>query len=416
MSEDRVVELLDVASIFSGGTPSKSDSRFWGGSVPWLSAKDLKSFKVCDSIDRVTEAAIGNGTRAVGAGATLILVRGMQLFKSVPIAFATARVTFNQDVKAIVPNEAIDGAFLAYALQAREAQLSLGVSAAGHGTGRLSTGTLETLPIWLPSLAEQRRIAAVLDTWVEAIALNERLHRAKSERFAWLRRAMLSGKVRLPGFAKPWRSTALSSVLHEHSGRSTGEEPVFSVSVHRGLVDQIEHLGRSFAAANTAHYNLVRPGDIVYTKSPTGDFPLGIIKQSKVDREVIVSPLYGVFTPTSRALGLLLDSYFADPEAALRYLTPLVQKGAKNTIAVTNTQFLQGRVMLPSDEGEITALAAVQGFALTDFAGGEDELALLRRQQRGLMQKLLTGEWRVPATGDAFAPGGPAADRLEAAE
>lgn len=54
---------------------------------------------------------------------------------------------------------------------------------------------------------------------------------------------------------------------------------------------------------------------------------------------------------------------------------------------------------------------------LDDAVGLEQRrAALLRLQKRGLMQKLLTGEWRVHATGDAFAPGGPAADRLEAAE
>lgn len=73
-----------------------------------------------------------------------------------------------------------------------------------------------------------------------------------------------------------------------------------SVTVRKGLINQIEHLGRSYAAVDTGHYNRVLPGDIVHTKSPAGDFPLGIIKQSKILAEVIVSPLYGVFTPTNR--------------------------------------------------------------------------------------------------------------------
>ena len=51
-----------------------------------------------------------------------------------------------------------------------------------------------------------------------------------------------------------------------------------------------------------------------------------------------------------------------------------------------------------------------------DWRLSVDAVSALRRQKRGLMQKLLTGEWRVPATDDALAPGGPAADRLEAAE
>jgi type I restriction enzyme S subunit len=160
-------------------------------------------------------------------------------------------------------------------------------------------------------------------------------------------------------------------------------------------VNQIEHLGRSFAAAETSHYNRVLPGDIVYTKSPTGDFPLGIIKQSKISEEVIVSPLYGVFTPASRALGVILDALFESPIAVRNYLHPLVQKGAKNTIAITNRRFLEGRLCLPLDPTEQSAIAEVIEVSQAELTAIEAEIELLAHQKRGLMQKLLTGEWRV---------------------
>lgn len=243
---------------------------------------------------------------------------------------------------------------------------------------------------------EQRRIGTVLKAWDEGIAIAERLAAARRERFGWLRETVLGGRARMRGCTRSWRRIRLADVLHEHRETSTGVEPVYSVSVHQGLIDQIEHLGRSFAAASTRHYNRVMPGDIVYTKSPTGDFPLGVIKQSKIDREVIVSPLYGVFTPASRELGVLLDALFSSPAAALRYLTPLVQKGAKNTIAVTNTQFLQGTVSVPGDDRETVALASLVESALEEIAASDHEVEALRRQKRGLMRQLLTGELRVP--------------------
>lgn len=314
--------------------------------------------------------------------------------------------------------ETADAAFINYVLNSDDGQTRLkALSTRGVSQANINPTTFrKAFTLHLPPAAEQRRIATVLDAWDEAIATVEKLIAAKRERFAWMREAVLTGCVRLSGFGADWRHVLLSQVLHEHGATSTGAEPVYPVSVHRGLVDQVEHLGRSFAAASTSHYNRVKPGDIVYTKSPTGDFPLGIIKQSKVDREVIVSPLYGVFKPETRALGIVLDAYFSSATSALRYLTPLVQKGAKNTIAVTNTQFLQGEIRLPVESREVDALAALIGATLENIAVSESEATLLRRQRRGLMQKLLTGEWRVPAIGDALAPGGPTADRLEAAE
>lgn len=190
----------------------------------------------------------------------------------------------------------------------------------------------------------------------------------------------------------PWTNRPLASVLNEHGLKSTGKEVVFSVSVHKGLINQVEHLGRSFSASNTDNYNRVIPGDIVYTKSPTGDFPLGIIKQSKVDTPVIVSPLYGVFSPETKGLGALLDAYFETPANTKLYLDPLVQKGAKNTINVTNKKLLSGSLPLPISKAEQEKL----GY----FIDSIDELITLHTQKlgalkdhkKGLMQQLFPAE------------------------
>ncbi len=131
-----------------------------------------------------------------------------------------------------------------------------------------------------------------------------------------------------------WAERKLSDVLFEHKKKSTGKEEVCSVSVHKGVINQVEYLGRTFAANNTENYKRVLPGDVIYTKSPTGNFPFGIIKQSKVSEPVIVSPLYGVFKPETTELGLILDAYFEFPERTIDYLSSIVQKGAKNTINI----------------------------------------------------------------------------------
>jgi len=268
----------------------------------------------------------------------------------------------------------------------------------------LNLPTIRSIPVWLPPLPEQQRIAAVLDAWDEAILVAESLITAQERRLDWIRAKVLTGIVRLQDFAKPWQTIAIGKVLTEHGQTSTGREEVHSVSVHQGLINQIEHLGRSFAAANTDHYNRVLPGDIVYTKSPTGDFPLGIIKQSRLSKAAIVSPLYGVFTPTSRELGTIMDTLFASPAAAERLLAPVVQKGAKNTIAVTNKNFLKAQLHLPTDQREIVALSELVEAARAELDVHQAELKLLRNQKRGLMQKLLSGQWRVPESIDALLP------------
>lgn len=257
----------------------------------------------------------------------------------------------------------------------------------------ISPQQIKDFPVSLPPLPEQKAIADLLSTWDEVIEKTELLIQAKERSLNAYGRDLFDR--RNDGNYDGWKVVKLKSVLTEHGDKSTGLEEVYSVSVHKGLINQVEHFGRSFSAANTDNYNRVHFGDIVYTKSPTGDFPLGIVKQSYTDNDVIVSPLYGVFTPKTFNLGIVLDFYFSSSMRAQNYLFPIVQKGAKNTIAITNKTFLSNTLHLPVNE---QAQKEVAEFV---FASRE-ELTLLKQladkyktQKRGLMQKMLTGEWRV---------------------
>lgn len=154
-----------------------------------------------------------------------------------------------------------------------------------------------------------------------------------------------------------WRKISLSNVLTERKEVNKPSYPVFSVSVSQGIVNQVEYLGCSFAANDTSKYHVVHYGDIVYTKSPTGDFPYGIVKQSYNKDNVAVSPLYGVYTPIGFRDGVFLHEYFRSNVNTYNYLHPLIQKGAKNTINITNQHFLQNVVAMPFDRNELATIS-----------------------------------------------------------
>jgi type I restriction enzyme S subunit len=185
-----------------------------------------------------------------------------------------------------------------------------------------------------------------------------------------------------------WEEKPLNAFLTETKKKSDGTEPVFSVSVHKGLINQIEHLGRSFSASDTSHYSRVDPGDVVYTKSPTGDFPLGIIKQSKLDFSVIVSPLYGVFQPETPWLGYWLNVYFESHVNVGNYLKPIIQKGAKNTINITNTTFLSAYLKVPVHPMEQRKIASFLSSLDRKIDLVAQELAYTRSYKAGLLQQM----------------------------
>jgi len=206
-----------------------------------------------------------------------------------------------------------------------------------------------------PKIAEQKKIAKFLSLIDERIATQNKI----IEKYESLIQAIIY-KAKMDGISKgTWRKIDLYEVLQERNEKNVEGRTICSVSVSQGVVNQIEYLGRSFAAKQTSHYNVVKYGDIVYTKSPTGDFPYGIIKRSDIREDVAVSPLYGVYIPANDSMGVILHFYFMQPYNAFNYLHPLIQKGAKNTINISNGRFLENSVPLPVSESEANAIAVM---------------------------------------------------------
>ena len=297
----------------------------------------------------------------------------------------------------IRPGPMVRGRYLKYWFDLPRTRAYFGSRANGATRFGLTIGAIEGCVVGLPELLEQDRVVEVLSEWDSAIELAERRLAAARGRRCGLTQVLLRvGHDRSRTDQGAWAPVRLGEVLSESTNRSTGTQDVYSVSVSRGLVNQVEHLGRSFAATDTSHYGRVMPGDIVYTRSPTGEFPLGVIKQSTVQYPVIVSPLYGVYTPKTLELGVIIAAIFESPIAVRNYLRPLVHKGAKNTIAVTNRRFLEGRLTLPMYADEQRRAAAALRASNRDIRATEHLVANFRAQKRSLLEQLLTGKLRLP--------------------
>ena len=183
VEDKRVVEggwrettLGHVVEFLSGGTPSKAQAAYWNGSVPWVSAKGMKRFRLRDTEDHVTAEGVANGTKLVPAGTVLLLARGMTLLNDLPVCITERPMTFNQDVKALRPIPGLDPDFLPYLVLGNKHRLLNLVDLAGHGTGRLNSEELKALDVQLPPPPEQRAIAHILGTLDDKIELNRRMN------------------------------------------------------------------------------------------------------------------------------------------------------------------------------------------------------------------------------------------------
>ena len=161
-------------------------------------------------------------------------------------------------------------------------------------------------------------------------------------------------QIRFAGFTDAWEQRELRSVFtirNEKNGDRYSREDVLAVSDTYGCVNQIKFHGRSFAGEDISNYKVVRTGDIVYTKSPLQAKPYGIIKI--VGEETgIVSPLYVVNETVEGIDSSFMYYLFDTPERTNNYLSPLVRKGAKNTMNISNEEWLSGIVTISSNEQE----------------------------------------------------------------
>lgn len=196
--------------------------------------------------------------------------------------------------------------FFRYLLASPTARKKIIVKGAGAQHFNIGQDGLSKVCLNIPSIQEQEKIAKLFECIDTRIATQNKI----IEKYESLIQAIIY-KEKMDGISKgTWQRIALCKVLQERNEKNVNGRTICSVSVSQGVVNQVEYLGRSFAAKQTSHYNIVKYGDIVYTKSPTGNFPYGIIKRSNIREDVAVSPLYGVYIPASDSIGVFLHFYF----------------------------------------------------------------------------------------------------------
>jgi len=199
--------------------------------------------------------------------------------------------------------------------------------------------------------------------------------------------------IRFPEFTDNWEHKKLSDLLAEAKKRNEDlkydKDEVLSVSGELGIVNQIEHLGRSYAGVSVHQYHVVEVGDIVYTKSPLKANPYGIIKLNK-HKAGIVSTLYAVYkVKEQNACGEWIEYYFSLDANTNRYLRPLVKKGAKNDMKISNAYVLHDRIFVPkvAEQKRIASFFTVLDKKVAQL---KSKKQLLQQYKKGVMQQLFS--------------------------
>lgn len=260
------------------------------------------------------------------------------------------------DLNIIRPADELNSCFLALNISNGKPKLELARKAQGKTVAHLRKGDLETVTISYPEPKEQIVIGDYFREFDQLIGL----HQQKHDKLVTLKQAMLhkmfpkrgaiTPEIRFTGFYKPWSEEKLHHFIEvsteKNMDEAYGKEHVLSVSGDVGIVNQIEFQGRSFAGKSVQNYGVVKHGYIVYTKSPLKANPFGIIKTNLHD-DGIVSTLYAIYKPKPQTDSIFVQYYFELDHRLNSYLKPLVNKGAKNDMKVSDENALMGKVVFP---------------------------------------------------------------------
>ena len=152
-----------IGKFISGGTPSKSREDFWVGVFPWVSPKDMKVSRIDDAADHISEAVFEETSlKRITPGHLLIVVRGMILAHSFPVAINSVDVSINQDMKAIKPIKGVDAVYLQNCLTSLKRRILKLISIAGHGTRKFDSVAMQKLSIPIPPEELQNQFACTI--------------------------------------------------------------------------------------------------------------------------------------------------------------------------------------------------------------------------------------------------------------
>lgn len=373
--------LAEVASFMGGSTPSRAKSEYFGGGIPWVKTTDLNNGLLSETEETLTNAGLKNSScKIVPEGAVLVAMYGgfNQIGRT---GLLMKPCAINQALTAIIPNaKKMDSAFLLEWLNYRVGYWKR-FAASSRKDPNITKSDVEAFPVPAIPLDVQQKIVMLITNWNSAAKRTQDLIERKKQRQKRLVNELLS---RLP-------MRELRQFLRELSKRNKGlqNQTVLSVTNHSGFVLPEDQFDKRVASEDLGNYKIVKKGQYAFNPSRIN---VGSIARLDKWGTGVLSPMYTVFEIDESQVVSDFFLHWLSSHAATQRIKNSAQGSVRETVSFEDL----GRIHCP-----IPPISA-QLKVVKILNAAKDEISLLerqvdayRKQKRGLMQKLLTGEWRV---------------------
>ncbi|MNS05699.1 EcoKI restriction-modification system protein HsdS [compost metagenome] len=327
----RLAKLRYLADFVGGGTPSRDKPEFWGGDLPWVSPKDMKTELISGAQENITEAGLaGSSSSLIKPGAVLMVVRSGILQHTIPVAQNVVPVALNQDMKALRFNTECSPAFFVRWVQGLNHQLLLAWAKQGATVESIEQAYLADSVVPLPPPTEQTAIIAFLDRETGRIDALVEAQRRLIELLKEKRQAVISNAVTrgldpatpmkdsgvewLDQVPAHWEVTRLANLFREVNEPGDDSLPVLSVSIHDGVSDDEgdpAHSDRKITRSeDRTKYKRVEPNDLVYNMMRAWQGGFGTVQVVGA-----VSPAYVVARPSRPETAKFIELLLRTPKA-----------------------------------------------------------------------------------------------------
>ena len=371
------------------------------GLIPIIGMKEIQNGKVLTAAQKVSlppseqeKYRLDDGDILLNRTNSLDLVGKSGVYHQNTIAVFASYLIRLKPVKSLA-----DSDYLGYYLNSYPAYITLKkIATAAISQANINPTELKRLMVIpCPPLLEQQQIAEFLGTWDEAIEKLERLIEAKEKRLSWIRANILTGKVRINGFSSKWKQIIFLEIASRVT-RSVGKARVapVSISAGKGFVLQEEKFGRNIAGKQYSKYTLLFPEEFTYNKGNSKTYECGCVYQWRGKAPVAVPNVFVSFSLNVKLADARFISHFFEADLHANELRKFINSGVRNDglLNVTPDCFFKIILSLP-ELPEQKAIANILDTTSQEIDILRAELIMFQKQKRGLMQKLLTGVWRI---------------------
>lgn len=282
----------------------------------------------------------------------------------------------------------VDPYFVCHYINSEIGQARLRGLEVGSSMLHINTSELGRFVLPLPPLREQQRLAEILGTWDAAMEKTEQLIAVTEIQLKASEHLLLTARKRRKGFSNKWALLRADKIFENVSLKGFGSEPLLSVTQDQGVIPRDMLTGRvTMPSGETTSFKLVEPGNFVISlRSFQGGLEHSAYRG-------LVSPAYTVLRATREIDVRFFRHYFRSADFIKRLSVAVI--GIRDGKQVSFQDFCSIKIPFPH-VAEQQAIAAVLDEGELELALLRNQVANFKNQKRGLMQKLLTGQWRVP--------------------